>query len=131
MNKSVITALITTLLVMFAGPLAAHPVHDEVATFASGLLHPFSDWGHLLSVITIGLWAGWRSRKLSAVDLLSWIVIASFLAINGYMHGTVMASLTWAYAAGMLLSTVVLLSIGVLISVEPRQESSQSISTIK
>ncbi|KPJ94998.1 MAG: hypothetical protein AMJ53_03790 [Gammaproteobacteria bacterium SG8_11] len=122
MKKSFI-AMMATVLVIFAGPLAAHPVHDEVATFTSGLLHPLGDWGHLLSIIGIGLWAGWRNTKLSLLDLFSWIVIGLFVTANGYVHATAVTHLTWAYAAGMLSSTMVLLSFALLISspLKPQQ----------
>ena len=71
MKKTVITSLVAMLLLTMTGSLAAHPIHDEITTFTDGLLHPLTDWGHLLSVIIIGLWAGWRSARLSLVDLIS------------------------------------------------------------
>lgn len=127
MKKSFICTT-ATLLVIVTGPLAAHPVHDEVASFAYGLVHPLGDWGHLLSVIAIGLWAGWRQAKLSPVDLLSWVVIALFLAVNGYLHAMAMTQFTWMYAAGMLFSTAVTLAAGVLVAAELKPQISPAVS---
>lgn len=122
MKKTVIISLVAMLLVTFTGTLAAHPIHDEVTTFSNGLVHPLTDWGYLLSVIVIGLWVGWRSAKLSIVDMISWIAIGLFLAINGYLHAAVVTHFTWAYSAGMILSNVALLCIGMLLSVKSKQE---------
>ena len=113
--KKTFVFMTAIVLVMFTCPLAAHPVHDEVATFTSGLSHPLTYWGHLLSVIAIGLWAGWRAVKLSWMDLLGWIVIAVLMSVDGYVHA-IAVDLTWAYIAGMVSSTVVLLCVGLLIS---------------
>ena len=131
MKKTVITTFIATLLVTLAGPLAAHPVHDEVTTFASGLLHPLTDWGHMLSIIAIGLWAGWRSTKLTPVDLISWLVIGLFFAINGYLHAAAVAQLTWSYGAGLILSYVGLLGCSMLLSTQRGRKVSSSITITK
>lgn len=113
MKKSIIYA-VATACVIIAGPLSAHPVDNESATFTNGLLHPLSDWGYVTAMLAIGLWVGWRRARLPEADLVSWIAIATLFSVNGYLHASVLEQMTWWYATGMLLNSAGLLVLGIL-----------------
>jgi urease accessory protein len=62
----------TALALLLAAPALAHPGHGE-ASFAQGLLHPFSGLDHLLAMLSVGLWASLRGGRAL------WVWPAGFL----------------------------------------------------
>jgi len=116
MNKSKCRIPLLVLLALFSTPLLAHPLHSEAATFSNGLLHPMGDWGHVLSVLAIGFWAGTRKTCNVSLEVISWLVIGVFLTVNGALHATAVATLTGAYSVGLVLGTALLLAAGLFIS---------------
>lgn len=51
------------LIFLAAAPLAqAHPGHGP-ADFATGFVHPFTGWDHLLAMVAVGLWAAQMGRS--------------------------------------------------------------------
>ena len=116
MNKSKCRIPLLVLLALFSTPLLAHPLHNEVATFSNGLLHPMGDWGHVLSVLAIGFWAGTRKTRNVSLEVISWLVIGVFLTVNGALHATAVTPLTGTYAVGLVMGTSLLLAAGLFIS---------------
>ncbi|MDB5433168.1 MAG: urease accessory protein [Caulobacter sp.] len=53
----------TSGLLLLATPALAHPGHEQAATFAAGLSHPFSGLDHMLAMLSVGLWAAMRGGK--------------------------------------------------------------------
>ena len=130
MNKNITSTTTAVALLLCAGPLAAHPVHDELATFTSGILHPLMNWVHLLSVTAIGLWLHQRYRKLDMKDILGCAAIGSLLILNTYLHGLAISALTWDYLAGFSVGTLMLLVAGALASVFLRLVTTPTTSKI-
>ena len=116
MNKSKCRIPLLVILALFSTPLLAHPLHNEAATFSNGLSHPMSDWGHVLSVLAIGLWAGTRKNRLVFLEIISWLAIGVLLIVNGVLHATAVTTLTGTYAVGLVLGTVLLLAAGLFLS---------------
>lgn len=52
------TRIVTAaLLLAVSSSATAHPFHDIGAGFASGFIHPFAGFDHLLAMVAVGLWA--------------------------------------------------------------------------
>ena len=64
-RPSLAPALLLLLpLVLFSEVAQAHPGHDGLASFFSGLLHPLTGLDHLLAMFCVGLWAAPRRSLL-------------------------------------------------------------------
>lgn len=73
---------------VLALPLAAeaHPWHwtSESIGFWSGLIHPFANWEHILTMLTVGLWvprAGERAIYLLPIVFVALMLIGGALAL--------------------------------------------------
>ncbi len=66
-------------LMVVPGFALAHPGHDEVATFATGFMHPLLGIDHLLAALAVGLLAG-RCQGLWRWAMPSMFVAAMLLA---------------------------------------------------
>jgi urease accessory protein len=69
------TAALAALFLAAAPAASAHPGHDA-SGFASGLLHPFTGWDHVLAMIAVGILA----VRLGAPRLLPAAFIAALCA---------------------------------------------------
>src|ERR1700741_4412532 len=49
---------------LVSNPAAAHTGTGLPGGFASGFLHPFSGFDHLLAMVSVGLWGAFLSRPL-------------------------------------------------------------------
>ena len=80
------------LFVLFSGAAQAHPGHDVVATFWSGLLHPLTGLDHLLAMLAIGLWSAFRApRPVLQLPLLfvAGAALGTCLGLAGVVDGRV------------------------------------------
>lgn len=107
-------ALVAGLVCMLsAGSAWAHPGHGE-PDFVSGLLHPLTGLDHLLAMLAIGLWAGWRrsAPHLSArasLALPGLFVMGAALGTGLGLAGLFGPSIEIAVAASLLPLGAVLL----------------------
>jgi urease accessory protein len=84
--KGIITmkriALIATLILVSATPAFAHAGHD----IASGFLHPFLGWDHLIAMLAVGAWgATLGARAVWAVPaaFVSAMIVGGLLGMVG------------------------------------------------
>ena len=64
------TALIATLVLVSATPAFAHAGHG----IASGFLHPFLGWDHLIAMLAVGAWGATLGNRAI------WVVPAAFVS---------------------------------------------------
>jgi len=51
-------------MIAFASPVSAHMGTGLAGGFASGFVHPFSGFDHLLAMVSVGLWGAFLGRPL-------------------------------------------------------------------
>ncbi len=73
-------AALTTLLVVMAGPAAAHDGTGLAGGFVAGVLHPLTGPDHLLAMVAVGLWGAFLGRPL--LYLLP-VVFPAVMALGG------------------------------------------------
>ena len=74
------------LLVLAAGPAAAHPLLTA-ADFAGGFAHPFMGWDHMLAMSALGLWITVsKIRPLTAISTFMAAMGAGFLLGANGVH---------------------------------------------
>ena len=71
------------LLLLAAGPAAAHPGHG--GGFVAGFVHPFTGLDHMLAMIGVGLWAGLACNRA----WLAWPVTFVAFMLAGFAAGLV------------------------------------------
>ena len=71
------------LLLLAAGPAAAHPGHS--GGFIAGFAHPFSGLDHMLAMLAVGLWAGLAGGR----QWLAWPATFVAFMLAGFMAGLV------------------------------------------
>ncbi len=78
-----LSAALSLLLVLVAGPAFAHSGHHAATGFGTGFLHPFSGLDHVAAMVTIGIWATQFEEKKW------WGIPAMFLGLTvvGFMVG--------------------------------------------
>lgn len=93
-------ALIATLILVSATPAFAHAGHG----IASGFLHPFLGWDHLIAMLTVGAWGATLGAR--AV----WAVPAAFVSamIVGGLLG--MSGMELPFVETMILASVLVLA---------------------
>ncbi len=75
-------ALIATLILVSATPVFAHAGHG----IASGFLHPFLGWDHLIAMLAVGAWGATLGvRAVWAVPLafISAMIVGGLLGMSG------------------------------------------------
>ncbi len=94
------TALIATLTLLSATPAFAHAGHG----IASGFLHPFLGWDHLLAMLAVGAWGATLGGRAI------WVMPATFLSmmIVGGLSG--MAGIELPFVETMILASVLVLA---------------------
>ncbi len=98
-----LTLLAAALAALAPLPALAHPGHDHVQGFATGLLHPLTGLDHLTAMVAIGLWAGLLGGRLL------WLLPAGFLGGMAAGGALGMAGLGLpGVQAGILASVIVL-----------------------
>ena len=127
MNKTITTVAALSVM-LISESVAAHPIHNELATFSGGIVHPFTNWIHVLSTIAIGFWLGHRSGNLIAMILLGGIIVGTLFLLNVSLHIIAMTSFTWPFLAGFFISTILLLVTGVLVSASIKTATLPTIS---
>lgn len=101
------TYLQRLMLVLLAHPLAveAHPFHwaSDSLGFAGGLIHPFTGWDHMLTMLAVGLWMSQcRGRRAYLLPL-------AFVALMLMGCALTLVSIEIAYAEyGLVLSVLML-----------------------
>jgi urease accessory protein len=100
-------------------PLVAygHSGHGSESHAASGFLHPFTGWDHLLGLLAIGLWAGLAGRRealkisVAAMGMLGVGLMVGVLGVgSGLAEAGVVASLL---LFGLLVALAIRLPLGV------------------
>lgn len=93
-------ALIATLVLISATPAFAHAGHG----IASGFLHPFLGWDHLIAMLAVGAWAATLGNRAI------WAVPAAFVSamILGGTFG--MADIEVPFVETMILASVLVLA---------------------
>jgi urease accessory protein len=85
--RSKITHRFAPILFLLAAPLAqAHPGHGP-ADLASGFVHPFTGWDHLLAMIGVGIWAtqlGGRSLWALPCAFVASMAAGAALGVAGF-----------------------------------------------
>jgi urease accessory protein len=99
-------------LMVVPGLALAHPGHDEVATFASGFMHPLLGLDHLLAALAVGLLAG------RCQGLWRWAMPAMFVA--AMLLAFVFARWAAPMAVAELLVAVSLIVLGAFALLERR-----------
>ncbi|MEP0072024.1 MAG: HupE/UreJ family protein [Marinomonas sp.] len=90
-------------LLLVSSMTFAHPGHEHISSFMSGLSHPLGGLDHLLAMLAIGLWAS--SMKGRAV----WAVPLAFVLTMLAGGGLALAGLNLPFVEqGILLSVIVL-----------------------
>jgi len=109
-TRCILPAMVGLLV---SAPALAHPGHDGLSGFATGLLHPLTGFDHLAAMVMIGLWAGTVFRTTLIVPPLAFV-------------GSVLAGFAYGAAGGMLpltelliFASVVVLGCMVLFEVKP------------
>jgi urease accessory protein len=75
---------LASLTLLGISPVAfAHPGHLGESGFATGLLHPFTGFDHLLAMIAVGLWAGQRGGRTLYAAPASFLVMMTMGALSG------------------------------------------------
>jgi urease accessory protein len=86
----------------------AHPGHDGVSGFVSGVQHPLMGWDHLLAMVAIGLWAaqlGGRALWLVPVSFLALLSVGSFFgAALPAFPGTESVILSSVFVVGLFVA---------------------------
>ncbi len=93
-------ALIATLILVSATPALAHGGHG----IASGFLHPFLGWDHLIAMLAVGAWgATLGARAIWAVPLafVSAMIAGSAVGMSG---------IEFPFVEAMILASVVVLA---------------------
>jgi urease accessory protein len=94
-------------------PLAwAHPGKATDWSSATGLIHPFTGWDHLVAMICVGLWAAQLGGKAR------WIVPLGFLSAMSIGGAIAASGLTLPLAERAITTSILIL--GVLIAVAGR-----------
>lgn len=94
------TALVAALALLSASPVFAHAGHG----IASGFLHPFLGWDHLVAMLAVGAWGtALGGRAIWAVPL----AFVSMMSVGGGL-GTV--GLALPFAETMILASVLVLA---------------------
>jgi len=97
------TAFSAAILVLAAGPAAAHTGAGEALAFSAGLLHPLRGLDHLLAMVGVGLW----SAQLGGRAV--WAVPTSFVAFMA--TGLILA---WVGVSVPLVETGIAMSVLIL-----------------
>ena len=75
-------ALIATLVLVSATPAFAHAGHG----IASGFLHPFLGWDHLIAMLAVGAWGathGARAKLAVPAALVSAMIVGGAFGMSG------------------------------------------------
>ena len=93
-------ALIATLILVSATPAFAHAGHG----IASGFLHPFLGWDHLIAMLAVGAWGATLGARAM------WAVPAAFVSamIVGGLFG--MSGIEVPFVETMILASVLVLT---------------------
>ena len=93
-------ALIATLILVSATPAFAHAGHG----IASGFLHPFFGWDHLIAMLAVGAWGATLGARAM------WAVPAAFVSamIVGGLFG--MSGIEVPFVETMILASVLVLA---------------------
>jgi len=99
------------VLLLAGAPLAqAHPGHGP-ADLASGFLHPFTGWDHLLAMLAVGMWAaqlGSRARWALPSAFVGAMAVGAVVGIAGYApHGVDGWILASVLVLGLLLACAI------------------------
>ena len=94
------TALVATLILVSATPAFAHAGHG----IASGFLHPFLGWDHLIAMLAVGAWGATLGVRAM------WAVPAAFVSamIVGGLFG--MSGIEVPFVETMILASVLALA---------------------
>ncbi|MFI5000696.1 MAG: HupE/UreJ family protein [Reyranellales bacterium] len=95
------TISLMVLLLGVAGPALAHPGHD-----ASGFLHPFTGYDHLLAMIGAGMWAALLAVRRPAA---AFFVPAAFMAMMAVGAAAGFAGIKLPLAEAGVLASVFML----------------------
>ncbi len=98
------TALVATLTILSATPALAHAGHG----IASGFLHPFLGWDHVLAMLAVGAWGatmGGRSLWALPAAFLGMMIAGGALGMSGV---NVPFAETMILASGFVLAALVL-----------------------
>jgi urease accessory protein len=85
MNNGSLSALLAIGLVL-SNAVHAHIGVDAHGSFASGLLHPFSGFDHMLAMIAVGLWAcqmGGRALFILPTVFIATMALGAGLGMTG------------------------------------------------
>jgi urease accessory protein len=92
--KTKSNALLLTALVLAAVHSAsAHPGLVPATGFASGLIHPFTGWDHLVAMVAVGFWAAqMRAPRLLPIAFLAAMTLGAVVGrwtgpIDGVQQG--------------------------------------------
>lgn len=106
MKKQITLGVVLSLI---SGLAMAHPGHGLSNGFASGFIHPFLGWDHLLMMLAVGVWAanmGGKARWQLPLVFVSTMLIGALLAAAGVTISGVESTI----AAGLVALGVVLLT---------------------
>lgn len=88
-------------LCLAALPAAAHPGHADTASFAAGLMHPFTGLDHLLAMLGIGMWAS-KQRQPLAMPL----TFIAMMALGAYAQIGSAVPESWIVASVLLIGVL-------------------------
>lgn len=92
------TIWLSALLLVAAGPAAAHPGHET-----SGFLHPFTGLDHLLAMVGVGLWAALLAGRKPMIAVA---VPAAFLAMMAIGAAAGFAGIKLPLVEAVIMSSV-------------------------
>lgn len=99
--QSLAPAMLLLVLVVFSEAAQAHPGHDLVGSFRSGLLHPLTGLDHLLSMLAIGLWSAFRAPR-PTLELPLVFITGAALGTGLGLAGVVDGRIDIAVAASLI-----------------------------
>lgn len=112
--------LVSAIFIIWAGGVFAHPGHShDMVGFSAGFNHPFGGIDHILSMLVLGLFAGYKGRKsllLVPIVSIATMAIGTVIAISGFvLPFTEIGILLALIVGGLLLAFRVKLSLPFLL----------------
>jgi len=120
MRNSTDKILINILLLTSSGTALAHSGYD-ISGLATGLMHPFSGFDHLLAMVAVGLWAalgGGRKVWLLPATFMTMLAIGTGISMQWQSLPLVEAGMaTSVLALGLLIALLLQLPVAMSITV--------------
>jgi urease accessory protein len=100
-----IAALGVILVAVFTSPAFAHPGLEHARSFADGLLHPLTGADHILTMMSVGLWATIVGGRAI------WIWPAAFMAVMLAGFAAALLGLQISFAESAIAASIVVLGL--------------------